>query len=251
MPFKLRSQSPLKQADTYNKKMEPFYSKVNEMEIGANDMLGDPVGKAVQKREAYTKANKGNWVDSDKMGHAAGGMYTRKGISKKLGGGVLGNVAGVIGANVLGIGHELGGFNSDHGYLNGAVEAGKDIVNNLIGSLSSEKNIKSNIEKYGTSGMSEATRKERVAEMKSQSPLKQKLSPTAAKAKAVRDLAYAKTPDRRDKKADSQRKHRQNPGSDGKDYDHKDGKFKSVKDNRGNGGEGTKKEGKSNYKITR
>ena len=82
-------------------------------------------------------------------------------------------------------------------------------------------------------------------------PLKQRLSPTAAKAKAVRDLAYAKTPDRRDKKADSQRKHRQNPGSNGKDYDHKDGKFKSVKDNRGNGGEGTKKEGKSNYKITR
>jgi len=30
----------------------------------------------------------------------------------------------------------------------------------------------------------------------------------------------------------------------GKDYDHKDGKFKSVKANRGNDGNGTKKEKK-------
>jgi hypothetical protein len=79
----------------------------------------------------------------------------------------------------------------------------------------------------------------------------QKLSATAKKDKAARDLAYAKTPDRRDKKADSQRKHRQTPSAKGKDYDHKDGKFKSVKSNRGNGGEGTKKEGGKKYKITK
>ena len=79
----------------------------------------------------------------------------------------------------------------------------------------------------------------------------QKLSATAKKDKAARDLAYAKTPDRRDKKADSQRKHRQNPSAKGKDYDHKDGKFKSVKSNRGNGGEGTKKEGGKKYRITK
>jgi len=79
----------------------------------------------------------------------------------------------------------------------------------------------------------------------------QKLSATAKRDKAARDLAYAKTPDRRDKKADSQRKHRQSPAAKGKDYDHKDGKFKSVKSNRGNDGEGTKKEGKSKYKITK
>ena len=79
----------------------------------------------------------------------------------------------------------------------------------------------------------------------------QKLSPTAAKAKADGDLACAKTPDRRAKKADSQRRHRQNPDAKGKDYDHKDGKFKSVKSNRGNGGEGTKKEGGKKYKIAK
>jgi len=83
----------------------------------------------------------------------------------------------------------------------------------------------------------------------SQSPLQQKLSPKAAKAKAERDLAYAKTDDRRIKKAHSQRMHRKSPGSAGKDYDHKDGKFKSVKGNRGNDGEGTKKEGGKKYKV--
>ena len=79
--------------------------------------------------------------------------------------------------------------------------------------------------------------------------LKQKLSPKAAKDKAARDLAMAKTPYRRAAKADSQMKHRNNPSAKGKDYDHKSGTFKSVKANRGNDGQGTKKEGKRNYKI--
>ena len=77
----------------------------------------------------------------------------------------------------------------------------------------------------------------------------QKLSPEAAKKKAARDLAYAKTEDRKNKKAHSQRMHRSNPGNKGKDYDHKDGRFESVKQNRGNDGEGTKKESGKKYKV--
>lgn len=66
--------------------------------------------------------------------------------------------------------------------------------------------------------------------------------------KAIRDKKAAMTPARRKKKAENQKKHRDNPQMKGKDYDHKDGKFKSVKANRGNDGEGTKKEGKArNY----
>jgi hypothetical protein len=85
---------------------------------------------------------------------------------------------------------------------------------------------------------------------KKDSPLhKQKLSPKAAKAKATRDLAYAKTDDRRIKKAHSQRMHRKHPGNNGKDYDHEDGRFESVKQNRGNEGEGTKKESGKKYKV--
>ena len=78
---------------------------------------------------------------------------------------------------------------------------------------------------------------------------KQKLSPAAAKKKAARDLKAAKSPYRKAAKADSQKKHRANPGMKGKDYDHKTSTFKSVKKNRGNDGQGTKKEGKRNYKI--
>jgi hypothetical protein len=76
---------------------------------------------------------------------------------------------------------------------------------------------------------------------------KQKLTPTARRMKAIRDKRAAMTPDRRRKKAENQRKRRaaKRCGQDieGKDYDHKDKKFKSIKSNRGNDGNGTKKEG--------
>lgn len=86
------------------------------------------------------------------------------------------------------------------------------------------------------------------------SPLfKQNLSPEAAAAKAERDLRYAKTPARRAKKADSQRRRRkaEKEGRNiaGMDFDHKDGEFKDVAANRGNDGQGTKKEGGKRYKI--
>jgi phage protein D len=74
---------------------------------------------------------------------------------------------------------------------------------------------------------------------------KQKLSPQAARDKAARDLAYAKTPARRAKKAENQRKRRaaKKRGVDltGKDYDHTKKKFVPVKANRGGHGKGTKK----------
>ena len=80
---------------------------------------------------------------------------------------------------------------------------------------------------------------------------KQKLSPKAAKAKAIRDKACAMTPDRKAKKADSQRKRsaakKKGANLDGQDYDHKRQGFVSVKSNRGNEGAGTQKEGGANY----
>ena len=75
----------------------------------------------------------------------------------------------------------------------------------------------------------------------------QKLSPEAKAKKAKRDKNYAMTEGRKAKKAENQRKRRaaKKAGINikGKDYDHKDGKFKSIKANRGNDGKGTKKEG--------
>jgi hypothetical protein len=79
--------------------------------------------------------------------------------------------------------------------------------------------------------------------------LKQKLSAKAAKAKAARDLAYAKTPDRRAKKADDQRRHRKDPSGKGKDWDHEDGRWEDAHQNRGNDGNGTKAESGKHYKI--
>ncbi len=76
----------------------------------------------------------------------------------------------------------------------------------------------------------------------------QKLSPTAKRMKAIRDKRTAMTAARRKKKAENQRKRRAaikaGKNIKGKDYDHKDRKFKSVKANRGNDGKGTKKEKK-------
>ena len=76
------------------------------------------------------------------------------------------------------------------------------------------------------------------------------LSPQAKRNKAKRDLAAAKTPARRKKKAENERKRRAAAKKHGiswlkgKDYDHDDKRFESVKANRGNDGKGTKKEGK-------
>ena len=78
----------------------------------------------------------------------------------------------------------------------------------------------------------------------------QKLSPEAKKAKAARDLKIAKSPERMEKKRDNYSKRKEAEKKFGKlwllgkDYDHEDGKFESVKRNRGNDGNGTKKENK-------
>ena len=80
---------------------------------------------------------------------------------------------------------------------------------------------------------------------------KQKLSPKAAADKKKRDLAAANTPDRKEKRADSQKKRREaiKDGKDikGKDFDHNTRKFVSMAFNRGgtqakNRPDGTKQE---------
>ena len=74
----------------------------------------------------------------------------------------------------------------------------------------------------------------------------QRLSATGRRDKLARDLADANTRDREIKRARTQRERRAaikaGTNIEGKDYDHKDNKFKSVKANRGNDGDGTKNE---------
>jgi len=73
--------------------------------------------------------------------------------------------------------------------------------------------------------------------------LKQKLSKEAAFKKAERDLAYANGPYKK-KRAENQVERRKKSSSflKGKDYDHRTSSFRSVKFNRGGGGNGTKTE---------
>ena len=69
-----------------------------------------------------------------------------------------------------------------------------------------------------------------------------KLSKEAALKKAARDLEYAKSPARKWKKADAQKKRRKKSSTflKGKDYDHSTNSFVSVAKNRGGFGKGTK-----------
>jgi hypothetical protein len=252
MAFELRNQSPLYQDKNkptlYDKGSDKVYKKVYGLEERVDNALGYPETRAQSIADDYTSRNKGDDMKADKVRHAVASMYTRQAISKKLGGGILGNIAGGIGANVLGAAHEVASFNSENGIINGLQEMAMDMTNNAIGSISKKKNVVSNIEKYGTSGIGDKTKKD-MLKRKASPLLKQKLSPKAAKAKAKRDLAFAKTDDRRAKKAHAQRKHRADPKGKGKDWDHEDGRWESVKQNRGNEGEGTKKESGKRYRI--
>lgn len=88
--------------------------------------------------------------------------------------------------------------------------------------------------------------------------MKQKLSPAAKAAKAIRDKEAAMTKSRKDKKAENQRLRREKEKELTKkysaayarrwlklhDYDHNCRCWKSIKANRGNDGKGTKLEGK-------
>jgi hypothetical protein len=56
------------------------------------------------------------------------------------------------------------------------------------------------------------------------------------------------TPARRRKKAENQRRRRAaGPEANNKDWDHKDKRWETPEQNRGNDGEGTKKESNANY----
>ena len=81
--------------------------------------------------------------------------------------------------------------------------------------------------------------------------MRQQLSPSARRAKAARDKAYAMSPERKAKKAHAQRERsaakKKGQNLDGQDYDHKRQKFVSIKSNRGNEGQGTQQEAGQNY----
>ena len=101
------------------------------LEDHVNDFLGHPQDGAFYMSESIPGE-----APVDSIRHSFAGRYTQDAISKKLGNGVIGNVAGVIGSNLMGAAHELGTmFKDKRDWPTKLRESGEDMVNNAIGSV--------------------------------------------------------------------------------------------------------------------
>lgn len=268
MSFKLKSQSPLHQditkkvtsrqtLDKEGKSETRYYRGNSEVSPDETNILNNKEKqKNTQNRQDYERNQpnssvqslfdltgisqygeaKRAFVDLAKMTGSAIGVKSQKGYdwnsSRAVGDAfdIIGAIPAVGKAKVASEGLKL------------AKSVSKPIMSKLTKSL-----ITHAIPTVGVAATNEYNKSN-----KKDSPLhKQKLSPKAAKAKAERDLAYAKTPDRRAKKADDQRRHRHDPSGKGKDWDHEDGRWEDPHQNRGNDGNGTKSEKGKHYRINK
>ena len=239
MAFNLKSQSPLKQGKSFNtpdkKFAEGIRSSLNKSKNKtdkvisykkANPAPGGVVSKMYRDLDASHPMVKAGIQIADPTGTSSYGDVKKAWNDKKFNSDDILEPMGAIPA-IAAFGKIVKGMKTGSNYMKEA-KASKAI----------RKVRKASDVKTGAEGVSVT------------SPLhKQKLSPKAAKAKAERDLAFAKTDERRAKKAHSQRMRRKDPNGKGKDWDHEDGRWESVKQNRGNEGEGTKKESGKKYKV--
>ena len=117
------------------------------IEHKVNKWLGEPMKKAeeaaVNTEKWYNPKTK-KWEQedpTDNLRHALAGKYTSEAIANKFPSWMkytgIPQVAGIAGANALGIGHELSSPNRSQGYSwwDTVREAGEDLYNNAIGSL--------------------------------------------------------------------------------------------------------------------
>ena len=245
MAFKLRSQSPIEQRKSFSESLKdnkPIFDKSQKSLAKSNSNIKklDPTGE--KRKAVYSDTESvGSWMDRHPVVKSAVQIADPTGVSsysdvKKAWSDNQFNADDIV--EPLGALPIVGKF----GKLIKGAKIGSDYLK--VSKLSKALKTIDNASDTNTALNTPVNQKK--------SPLhKQKLSPKAAKAKAKRDLAYAKSDDRTAKKAHSQRMHRKNPNNKGMDYDHEDGRFESVKQNRGNEGEGTKKESGKKYKITK
>lgn len=124
MAFKLRSQTPIKQTNGVKKKPVTLESKVDKF-------LGNVQKKSVNDSDLFKDEE-----PVDNIRHASAGRYTQEAISNKLGGGVFGNLTGIVTSNALGVAHEVKNiFNDERPWKVKLRESGEDIINNAAGSL--------------------------------------------------------------------------------------------------------------------
>jgi len=138
--------------DNIFQKMEKYAKKklpLTEAETLQSNYLKNRVSKtrdeAIKNRESYDKDELDMWEHEDPMRHALSGASMSKKIEGKaekipyvgkiLDYTGLDKAAGVVGSNLLGLGHEIAAFPGTDADMGDIVESGKDMYNNLYGSF--------------------------------------------------------------------------------------------------------------------
>jgi hypothetical protein len=117
---------------THSEKALNVYDRRMSFEDRLNKSLGDPMGKAARKAEEGIEPGED---PVDNFRHPLAGMYTQQAIAKKTGNiPVISPTLGWLGANAMGVGHELGTiFNDNRPLKYKGREALEDIFNNAYG----------------------------------------------------------------------------------------------------------------------
>lgn len=139
----------------------PSKSRVKEkgltLEGEVNEWLGNPKGRAFNYADSLIEANPDGTMNDqpDNVRHSTAGLYTAQAISDRLkyGAGmidsplnrVISDIAGVVGANAMGLGHELKHLpklieeewakDGITGIYNALRTTSEDAANNFVGSL--------------------------------------------------------------------------------------------------------------------
>ena len=106
-------------------------AKKKELEDYIDDFLGNP-----QAGARYMSDINPDEDPIDNIRHSFAGRYTQDAISKRLGNGVMANVAGLVGSNLMGAAHEISTLGKDNRpWMTKLRESGEDMVNNAVGSV--------------------------------------------------------------------------------------------------------------------
>jgi hypothetical protein len=117
---------------THSERSLPVIETRMSYEDRLNKSLGDPMGKAAREAEEGIEPGED---PVDNFRHPLAGMYTQQAIAKKTGNiPVISPALGWLGANAMGVGHELGTiFNDNRPLKYKGREALEDIFNNAYG----------------------------------------------------------------------------------------------------------------------
>jgi len=109
----------------------PQAQKGKKIENRIDNFLGNPQEQARSKSRIYFDEE-----PIDNIRHSFAGRYTQDAIAKKLGNGIVGNIAGLVGSNAMGAAHEIGTLIKDkRDWATKLRESGEDIFNNAFGSV--------------------------------------------------------------------------------------------------------------------